>query len=622
MCGIAGYFGLTLAAPEREPLLRRMCDAIRHRGPDDEGYFADERVGLGIRRLSIIDLDGGHQPMSTPDGRYHVIFNGEIYNYHALRAQMEKQGEGFATKSDTEVLVRQIARDGRRGIHAFNGMFAFAVWKEADGELLLARDRMGVKPLYYCWDGERLLFASEIKALLASGLVAREVEPRAVWDYLTLRYVPAPHTVWKNVRKLPPGHFLTISIARPEPRVERYWDVPYRATPDHDDAGYDTEFAELFQDAVRLRMIADVPVGIMLSGGLDSSAVASVAVKLAGPTHRLNTFSVGFADAPEANELAYARMVADHLDTVHHDIVIGEREFLDFLPEFVRWTDEPLADLASVPLYYVSRLAREAVKVVLSGEGGDEILGGYDFELRAPGWDNRPRFVDWLVRRAPRGLVCALVNGDRTFDYRLHVVPPNMTNYMSAAAKRELLGSDAAFPDSLDEVREALERIGHLPPLDQWLYAFCQSWLVEDLLMKADKMSMANSIELRTPFLDYRLVEWAAQVPTRVKVGPVESGAYRSKRVLRRFARDRLPQEILERPKEGFPVPVYGWLNGRLSGWASDVLGSQSGLAGRMDPVVLKRYVAAGTAAGAGILDRHRLWNLIVLELWCREWRV
>ena len=557
------------------------------------GCYADADATIGMQRLSIIDLPGGHQPMATADGAVQIVFNGEIYNYRELRTALQAEGEAFRTASDTEVILHQYRRHGIGGVAAFNGMFAFALWDREQRALHLVRDRMGVKPLYYYWDGRTFAFASEIKALLVLPAVQREIEPRAIWDYLTFRYVPGPHTMWRYISKLPPAHRLTISAASPVPTVTRWWDLPRPA--DGAGPGDARSFGAIFTDAVKLRMIADVPVGITLSGGIDSSAVAAVAAQ----DHcRVKTFAVSFADSPATDERAYARTVAAHLGTDHAEVEIGAREFVDFLPAFVRATDEPLADLASVPLYYVCRLARESVKVALSGEGADEILAGYDFDR-------------WLAARQAAGA------GDVGRD----PVPPHMTNYMDSAAKRALFRGPASFPDSVDVLRTHLERAGDRHPLDQMLFLYCQDWLVEDLLMKADRMSMANSLELRTPFLDYRLVEWAARAPLSAKVAPTADGLGQTKRVLREFAASLLPAEIVTRAKRGFPVPVYDWLHERLKTLAADmVLDPQARLHAWFHADGVRDLFERGTAASAPAHDRHRLWHLIILEYWLREW--
>jgi asparagine synthase (glutamine-hydrolysing) len=599
MCGIAGVLRYPADAGTRRSLVRRMGAAIRHRGPDDQGEYVDADIAIGMQRLSIIDIEGGHQPMASGDGLVQIVFNGEIFNFRDLRAILRREGETFHTESDTEVILRQYERHGLDGFNALNGMFAVALWDARARELHLVRDRMGVKPLYYYWDGNLFAFASEIKALLELPLVERAIEPRAIWDYLTFRYVPGPATIWRHISKLQPGHRLTMAAAGGGPKVARWWDIP---RPQHleqmDDAAMTEQFGALFSDAVNRRMVADVPVGIMLSGGIDSSAVAAVAVKSHG--RNLKTFSVSFRDSPATDERAYARQVAGHLGTDHSEIEIGAREFLDFLPDFVRFSDEPLADLASVPLYYVSKLARETVKVALSGEGADEILAGYDFDR-------------WVAGRA--------AVQPPLDDVRADLIPPHMTNYMDSAAKRALMRGDAPVPDSLDVLRGHLARAGSQHPLNQMLYLYCQDWLVEDLLMKADRMSMANSLELRTPFLDYRLVEWAARAPITAKVGSDADGKSQTKRVLRQFAAPLLPREILTRPKQGFPVPVYGWLSGELKPVADDLLcGPSARLSAWFRPEGVRALVDRGTAPDAAMPDRHRLWNLMILEYWFRAW--
>jgi asparagine synthase (glutamine-hydrolysing) len=591
-----------------------MTDSIRHRGPDDSGAFTDDGCGLAMRRLAILDIPGGRQPLASSDGRYVIVFNGEIYNFGYLRRDLEVDGWSFTTNSDTEVLLAAFARHGTDCLHRLNGMFAMAVWDRRDRVLTLARDRLGVKPLYYAWDGKRFLFASEIKALMVSGLVAAKINPRAVWDYLTLRYVPQPETIWTGIRKLPPGHHLTIRLEDGTgPQERRWWNIPFSAEVRRGrDATFLDEFSNLFDDSVRLRLISDVPVGILLSGGLDSSAVAAAA-KTAG-AGAVNSYSVAFDDPLAVNELPYARQVASHLGLIHHEVIIGQKEFIDFLPDFVRFTDEPLADLASVPLYHVCKLARSGVKVVLSGEGADEILAGYTFDQVAAQWEPSRPHVGWLTR---------LFHGDEGgyahADQRGHWPPPVMTNSMDGPAKAAFLRGFPEMPNSLARTASDIQGCASPDGLNQILYSYCQSWLVEDLLMKADKMSMAASLELRTPFLDFRLVEWAATLPTRWKVGR-EGGAFVTKRILRHYANQRLPAAIIERPKQGFPVPVYQWLSEGLRDFASDMLAPGCRLEALAHRQAIGAQVAAGTGPDATMADRHRLWQSLILELWLRAW--
>ena len=627
MCGFAGWFRLGIDSAQRGPLLEKMCSAIVHRGPDDQGIYSDDHVGLGFQRLSIVDLEGGHQPMASDDGGVVISFNGEVFNHAALRSELARDGESFRTHSDTEVILKLYQTRGIESIARLNGMFAIAIWDKRQGVLHLVRDRLGVKPLYYARVGNALLFGSEIKSILASGRIERSVSQRAVWDYLTFRYVPGPQTIWNGVFKLPPAHRLEFRLDDDAPKVSRWWDMPMvPLAVEKSLHEYDEEFRHLFEDAVRLRLQADVPVGITLSGGLDSSAVVAAA---ASPS--LHTFSVAFADAPDTNELAYARTVSKAFSTRHHEVVIDEKDFLDFLPDFVWHTDEPLADLASIPLHYVSRLARQEVKVVLSGEGADEIFAGYDFDRWARLWDQvaaarggRRRGAGLLPRLAAPFSARARQLGElaaTVTDQRQVAEPISMTNLWSSAEKREMLSSAESWPDSLDVVRNHLARLGNGEPLNQVLYSYCQDWLVEDLLMKADRMSMANSLELRTPFLDYRLVEWAGRLPVRLKAGPDAAGNYRTKEILRRYAAPRLPREIVERPKQGFPVPVYGWLSGRLAPWAREMLlDSNAQLADWFKPSALQHTVLAGTQPNADSRAQHRLWSLLILEIWMRRW--
>jgi asparagine synthase (glutamine-hydrolysing) len=622
VCGITGWYDPD-NGPGREQRLQRMCDVIRHRGPDDEGQIIHGSVALGVRRLSILDIAGGHQPMTSGDGRISVVFNGEIYNHQELRQALKTQGRAFHSASDTEVVLALYEREGLDSVYKLNGMFAIAIHDRRSGELHLIRDRLGVKPLYYHFAGGRLTFGSEIKAILAGLDRKPEIDPRAIWDYLTFRFVPSPSTIWRDIAKLPPAHRLTIGPRHAAPKIERYWDIPAGAPRwrEHD-ADIVARFGELLRDSVSLRMLADVPVGILLSGGLDSSVVAAMAARERG---RLTTFSVGFKDRPEIDETPYARMMSQHLGTNHNEVFIGIDEFRDFLPELVYYTDEPLADLASVPLHYVCKLARRDVKVVLSGEGSDEILGGYSFDLWAKRWDDARAAQRGWRNRLP-GAISRMFFQDfkpdaSDLDLRQAAVPLTMTNYFTSEEKRQLFHAPLFWPDSLDPTRASLQRIGDAEPLDQALYAYCQDWLVEDLLMKADKMSMANSLELRTPFLDYRLVEYAARMPARLKAGRDRGCTYRTKLALRYAARDFVPQAVIDRPKLGFPVPAYEWLSGELQGWAAEILLDPSArLSDWFDKRALGETVAAGTDMNAQMTERHRLWNFLILEIWLQRW--
>lgn len=631
MCGIVGIAG-PFSREQCTEILRKMNAAIVHRGPDDEGLWAEDGFGFAMRRLSIIDLAGGHQPMWDDEAGIGVVFNGEVYNYRTLREQLLQQGHQFRTTSDTEVVLKTLVQSGLPGIHTWNGMFAVAAWDRNEKKLVLIRDRMGVKPLYYFYDGTTLLFASEIKAILASGLVSRSINRQALWDYLTFRFVPGPETIWTNIRKLAPGHHLEFN-AQTGPVETRYWktDVhfPESSGNHHTEEQLDREFAELFLDSVRLRLEAsDVPVGVMLSGGLDSSAVAAAAIELG---HRnFHTFSVGFEQGGYYSELPYAREVAEHVGANYHEVVIGQKQFLEMLPELVYYSDEPLADLAAVPLLAVSRLAQKNVKVVLSGEGSDELLAGYDLDVSERRWQT----VRNLQRVKP--LMSLLAKGSSVFSpsisekaARVAQLPlakwnqrerPHMTRYLDEVEKSSLW-PNGGHENSERVLADLYEATIATDPLQQLLSVYQKGWLVEDLLMKADKMSMAASVELRTPFLDYRLVEWINRQPNHLKIKRTGLRSYETKSILRRFCAQRLPRQILTRPKRGFPVPVNIWVKGELNGWAQDVLLGKNSkvIPGFSRPTIgdLLRSAQEGSETAAG-----KLWLLIVLEFWLRAWNV
>ena len=629
MCGIAGV-AARLNKERLASTVQAMTDAIAHRGPDDEGAWIGEGFGFGMRRLSIIDLAGGHQPMWDSRSGLRIVYNGEVYNYKAIRAELEKSGLAFRTTSDTEVVLQSLAMKGPRAVHDWNGMFAVAAWYERERKLLLIRDRLGVKPLYYYWDGTVLMFASEIKALLASGLVPRGLNREAVWHFLSYHYVPGPETMWPNVWKLPPGHMLEWSPGS-QPRVSQYWKTDVLSVDEPVDINRKTrEFEELFLDSVSKRLLAsDVPVGVMLSGGLDSSAVAAAAVELGHK--QFHTFSVAFSEGGEYSELPYARNVAKHLGLQFHEMVVDRRSFLEILPDAVRASDEPLADMTIVPLLALLRLTRCHLKVALSGEGSDEVLAGYDHhQLR------RKFEAIRHIQRMPSSLLgplaWALKSVSRNSGAKLDQIATiplsqwNITlgNYM--ALGWEDAGKRALWPsyrgrDSVVVLREMYEQGRSSDPLEQYLAVLQKSWLVEDLLMKADKMSMATSVELRVPFLDYRLVEWANRQPIAVKVGRFE-GRNVTKHVLRRFARGRLPQEILDRPKQGFPVPVFRWLTDDAFGrWAAQHIGGdQAKLRFLFQREEINRQLRRAAAGDEKSADK--CWLLIILETWLREFDV
>ena len=630
MCGIVGVIGDF----DREACLaivQRMNDAIIHRGPDDHGVWAEDGFGFGVRRLSIIDLAGGHQPMWDPRSGLRVVFNGEIYNYRDLQEKLIAKGEHLETSSDTEVVLMGLANQGAQAVHGWNGMFAVAAWDSKRKRLLLIRDRIGVKPLYYYHYNGVFLFASEIKAILASGLVDRRVNVQSVWDYLTFRYMSSPETVWEGIRKLSPGHTLELT-AGGSPREVCYWksDVIHDSTEYRTEKQLDQEFEELFLDAVKLRLTAsDVPIGILLSGGLDSSAIAVAAAELG--FRNLHTFSVGFDEGGYFSELPYARKVAKQVGSIHHEVVIGQKDFIELLPEVVYHLDEPLADLPAVPLLALSRLASQHVKAVLSGDGCDEVFAGYeDMAVDERRWElvrSLQALPNSLLRFAS---MCSamLPQTYRSKVRRVADIPlanwyqrdyPNMTHLLSQSQKTELWpGVEGQDSDRLLAALYGAARSKE--PLEQMLAVFQKTWLVEDLLMKTDKMSMATSLEIRTPFLDYRLVEWANRKPKSVKVKRTGLLKYETKSILRRFCERRLPKEIISRPKRGFPVPAQHWLSNGLDEWSRDILlGEDSRLARAFSREALTKLVAKVPQGRPS--DSENVWLLLVLEFWLRVWK-
>jgi len=624
MCGIVGVVG-RLSRAEAATLAGRMNDAIVHRGPDDAGLWATDGFAFAMRRLSIIDLAGGRQPIWSDDD-VGVVFNGEIYNYRSLRRELEADGYRFTTNSDTEVILHLYRRDGLAMVERLEGMFAICLYDPRQGCVHLIRDRFGVKPLYYGTIGGIFHFASEIKAVLQALPQRPVLDRQALSDYLTLRFVPGGATIWQGIAKLPPGHTLTHTLGGATGEPQRYWKLEFAAEEIDASRDYVEEFGQLFLAATEKRLVAaDVPVGVLLSGGLDSSAVSAAAVELG---HRnFHTFSVAFDDSRAVDETPYAREVAAHIGSQHHEIRIDRETFVSYLPEFVRASDEPLADLAGVPLHFVSRLARQEVKVVLSGEGSDEILAGYNFD-RLARLLHRLQAVERWTPDALRRFLARLPGGGRAEWLKLWAAhgwremlaakPYHMTYHWTDAEKAALWREPWAVRPTAGLLSAHDRANDGRHPLDRLQQLYSGDWLTEDLLMKADKMSMATSLEVREPVLDHRLAEWAARLPLAWRVGDARTG-YQSKRVLREFCRRRLPKTILDRPKQGFPVPAYAWLSGDLRTWSNDLLfGRDSRVADllRLDDV---RKTLGAAQAGDGAAA-HKIWLLIVLEFWLREW--
>jgi len=615
MCGIAGtiYHEASRPALDLKPILA----TIDHRGPDDSGIFTDGSLSMGMNRLSIIDLAGGHQPMSDVSQRYWIVFNGEIYNYRELRDRLASLGYPFRTTSDTEVILAGYIHWGKDILAQLNGMFAFAVWDKEARKLWLARDHMGIKPLYYANLKDGFRFASEIKALVADSDVPRSISRIGLSNFLTFAHSIAPYTMYEGIYKLPPAHQLTYQQG--DIHIERYWRVPSSGQPPLDQPDEIIPAVRtLLDDAVAKNMVADVPVGAFLSGGLDSTAVVSRMVHLTG---KVKTFSLGFDD-PQHNELSAARLVAKHFGTEHHEITPTFHDLPPLLEKLVYHYDEPFGDASSFPTYVVSTLASQHVKVVLTGDGGDELFGGY-----------RRHLGEYLVptaRLIPRPLRqfgLQVLNQFPTRQHRLRRILRNTLaktdaeryagwitfftqQQRSASVMPEYVASDY---DPVSIFHRLYEESSGLDPVNQGMYADMHTRMVDGYLEKVDKATMAASLEARVPLLDYRLVELAQRIPSNQKIYQRQTKA-----MWRKAIADLIPQEILTLPKHGFSVPTKPWFKGELSQFVLDVL---------TDPRVQQRGVFRPQAvkqlwddhqSGRGIYD-NQLWLLLNFELWARQ---
>jgi asparagine synthase (glutamine-hydrolysing) len=628
MCGIAGIVTRDRSAFAPD-VLPRMGAVIAHRGPDDAGTWVSpdlsRGVGLVHRRLSIIDLSAaGHQPMTNEDGSLWVTYNGEIYNHAGLRGELEAAGHRYHSRTDTETILHAYEQWGDDCMQRFRGMFAFGLWDSNRRRLLLVRDRLGIKPVYYAPlpDGG-LVFGSEIKALLASGLVRATASQAALSEYLLFGYLAGEQTMFEGISILPPGHLLVWDDEGL--RVRPYWTLRFSPQPASEQELSD-RFAQTFDEAVRLRLMSDVPLGVFLSGGLDSSAIAAVMNRHVG--ERLSTFSIGFPTG-HYSELPYARMVAEHLGANHHEVILTADDFITSLPRMVWHEDEPIWTIASVAMYHVSRLASQHVKVVLTGEGSDELFAGYDrywsgvLNARFAGpYQHVPapvrHAVRWLLaqrvlpERARRALSHTFLGREATPE---SLVFDNWFGIFTPAMQQAFCGDDlAAVARSMHPYAAHLEHFrssGSEDPLDQMLYVDIKTNLVE-LLMKQDQMSMATSIESRVPFLDHHLVEFAATIPASAKLG-----RFSGKRLVKHAVRDLLPEAIVNRRKQGFPVPFDAWLRKDFAGHVSALLLSDRSLGrGWFKPDRLRHLVQAH-AAGTENASRQ-LWALLTLELWAR----
>jgi asparagine synthase (glutamine-hydrolysing) len=623
MCGIAG---ILYAEPTRSAdctALMAMGDAIAHRGPDAEGSLIEPGVGLIHRRLSIIDLAGGDQPIGNEDGSIQVVFNGEIYNYRELRAGLEERGHRFRTRSDTEVLVHLYEELGEGLVDRLRGMFAFAIWDRNERSLLLARDRLGIKPLYVYRDAQMLLFGSELKAILAYPGIAREIDPEALESYLAYGCVLGPKSIFRGIEKLSPGHTLRVGPGNWGRSPRRYWELKVEPDESLDGTQWEEAVAAKLEETVRAHLIADVPVGAFLSGGIDSGTV--VASASGSASEPLRTFSIGF-DEEAFSELPAARLVAGRYATAHTEEIVRP-DAVSLLDELARLYDEPFADSSAIPTYLVSRLASQGVKVVLTGDGGDEAFGGYAryaHDLKEAAL--RRVLPAWFLRRVLGPLGDIWPKGDRLpRPLRWKTLMENLARDPAGAyantltvcrppRRRRLLDRDLAVGlngfDPSVTVRDAFARGPAGDALGGMIAADVVTILPDDFLVKVDRASMAWGLEARPPLLDHELMELAARIPSRLKIHRGQTKA-----LFRRVARRHLPAELLGLPKRGFEVPIDTWLRGPLAGVCEDaVFGRDTALAGLIDPAEA-RAVFDAHRSGVG---RHGalLWSLLVLAKW------
>jgi len=635
MCGIVGIISSN-AQPLDEAVLRRMCDAITHRGPDDEGYYFNAPcesgsgspfqggpvVGLGMRRLSIIDLSTGHQPIHNEDQTVWVVLNGEIYNYPELRLELEARGHRFYTHSDTEAIVHAYEEYGDQTPKHLQGMFAFAVWDVRRQSLLLARDRVGKKPLLYAITGGQLIFASEFQAMLRHPDISREINPEALSDYLSFMCVPAPQTAFRGIHKLEPGH--TLVWQNGDARIERYWTLDFKTKLDISEEEAGRRAIDLLRDAVRARLMSDVPLGAFLSGGIDSSAVVALMSELA--TEQVKTFSIGF-DEQDFSELKHARRIAKRFATDHHEFIVRP-DAVEVLPTLVRHYGEPYADSSAIPTYYLAKMTRRHVTVALNGDGGDECFAGYE-RYAAMRMANRYHRLPQFVRK--------------------QIVEPALGAFPEAGATRSQLGKARRFVgvmgrpagerylrwtsaindelklelcthDFLAQTSAALRHVapwfagnGAIDVVDRALMADTFNYLPNDLLVKVDIASMAVSLEARSPFLDHRLMEFAASLPAHYKLR-----GWTTKHLLKKALRGLVPAENLTRRKMGFGVPLSHWFRSELKGFLSDTVLSERALRrGYFKPAAVRQLVAQHTAGKRDY--SHQLWTLLMLELWHQE---
>jgi asparagine synthase (glutamine-hydrolysing) len=631
MCGITGYFG-----QGNKEILEKMTNSLIHRGPDDQGFYIHDNLGLGHRRLSIIDLETGHQPITNEDKTVWLIFNGEIYNFKKLKERLIDQGHKFATRSDTETIVHSYEEEGMDFLSGLNGMFALALWDEKEKKLVLARDRLGQKPLYYSLIGQTLIFGSELKALLDHPVVKKELDLRSLAKYLIYEYVPAPHSIFKNIYKLGPGEYLVYQNNKLE--IRKYWDIEFNLEPTTQNSKpqpktqnlsyYLGELERKFEEAVKIRLMSDVPLGVFLSGGIDSTSIAYYAQK--NSSEKIKTFSIGFTDK-SFDESKYARQAAKFLRSDHYEKILEPKDCLDLIPQVNSFLDEPLADASIIPTYLLSKFTREKVTVALSGDGGDELLMGYPtFQAHQLG-----RFYQYLPDFLKKGIISPLVNrlpaslNNISFDFKLkkfisgYDYPPEIRNQIwlgsFTPADFEKIFSPQVYQmiksaNHFDDIENYLELIKKEPLENRLIYLYLKNYLQDDILVKTDRASMANSLEARAPFLDYNLVEFVNSLPSQYKLR-----GWQTKYIFKKLLKDKIPKNIVYRPKKGFGMPVAKWIRNELKDFTLSLFEEKKiKEQGIFNYSYLNQLLKEHFSGRRD--NRKLLWTLMIFQMWQERW--
>jgi len=610
MCGIAGFIDMQRPRDGAAQLIDHMCKIIHHRGPDDQGVWTGDGIALGMRRLAIIDVAGGQQPIFNEDQSIVIVFNGEIYNYRELQKELQERGHHFRTNSDTETIVHAYEEYGDDCVKRLRGMFSFALWDRKRQRLLAARDRFGKKPFNYYWDGQRLIFGSEIKSLLLAG-IPREIHYKALDEYLVFGYVPAPNTLFKNILKLPSAHMLIYENG--QIRTKRYWDLSFLPTCQDDEATAIDHTLSLLKDAVQVRLMSEVPLGAFLSGGIDSSIVVGLMSQTM--SQPVKTFSIGFEE-DDYSELAYAQLVAKHFGTDHYEFFVRP-ELISVLPQLVWDYDEPFSDISMLPTYYVSKLAREHVTVALTGDGGDEIFGGYSRYAQEAAIHRIPApfrsllgFCGSLLPGGVRGKQYLL-----NLSYDLATRDAQKIGRFSAGL-RPLLYSDEYFVhvrghNPYERYISEYHAVSHLDVITRMQHVDARTYLVDDILVKVDKASMFNSLEVRTPLLDQYLAEYIASLSPNIRT---RNGTL--KYLLKKVAADVLPDEIITRRKQGFSAPLKHWFRGELMDFARELLDSpKAQQRGVFQPWFIRNLLQLHAHTQHANYS-PAIWSLLCLELW------